>query len=156
MKDVLIGTLLAVLSLFATVADAYIVLLLMFLLNTIAGLQADGGEFSFRKFTRAAQHLLVLYSVIFIVSIALMVFDEKELARAFAKYTTLLAAYFYLLNILRNATIILPFSRSVRMLYRLLSTDLLRELLMRIPIVSRRRAEELTKEINQDPDPPKP
>lgn len=126
LKEAFMLVCMILISAITPIANAIIVLMMFFTINIITGYKADlkmGFSFSLKKAFDAIKLLAFYYSVIFVMHIALSVNGEEELALTLTKWVTLVVCYFYLLNVVRNAIIVFPNSKSLPFFYKVLKVE---------------------------------
>ena len=78
--------------------------------------------------------LILYYAIIFIVNLALSLFNEQTLAESSTKFITWIVSYWYLVNILRNAKEIFPWSKGLKFMYDLMTVEILNMILTKFGI----------------------
>jgi len=120
---------LILISIFTPIKVAVIVLMLFFTVNFFIGFQNDrlvhGKEFSLNKAIKGTMLLGLFFILIFIANLALSSFNEMKLAEDASKFLSCIFCYSYLVNILRNSIEVFPESKILRLLYSLLTVQIL-------------------------------
>lgn len=123
------------LSIFAPIRVAILVLMFFFLLNFIIGFKNDEivhkQEFSIKKAFEGLKLLILYYAIIFIVNVALSLFNEQILAEEATKFVSWVVCYWYLVNVLRNSKEIFPWSKGLKFMYDLMTVEVLNVILNR-------------------------
>ena len=141
---------LVLISIFAPIKVAILVLMFFFILNFFIGFKNDqiihGHNFSLKKAFEGVKLLGLYYAIIFIVNIALSLYNELELAERATKFISWIVCYWYLVNILRNAMEIFPYGRGLKFMYDLLTVQILDLILSRFGL---KRPEDETKKMDE-------
>jgi len=136
-------TWLVIISVISPIRIAVWVLLVFFTVNFFVGYKSDvqinNRDFSLKKAFDGVKQLILYYALIFIVNMALGLYEEANLAEAATKFMTWIVSYWYLVNILRNAREIFPGNETLKFLYELLTVQVLDMLLARFGLRSQRR-----------------
>ncbi len=132
---------LVIISIFAPIKVAIIVLTGVFTVNIFVGFKNDkivhGRDFSLKKMFSGVQLLLLLYVFIFVAHSTISLFDEEVLANEVTKFTTWVMVWFYMVNILSNAKEIFPDSRLILFLYNFMTIQVLDMLFARFGLTNR-------------------
>jgi hypothetical protein len=141
---------LILISIFAPIKVAILVLMFFFILNFFIGFKNDqiinGHSFSLKKAFEGVKLLGLYYAIIFIVNLALSLYNELELAESATKFISWIVCYWYLVNILRNSMEIFPESRGLKFMYDLLTVQILDIILSRFGL---KRPEDETKKMDE-------
>lgn len=136
-------TWLVIISVISPIRIAVWVLLVFFTVNFFVGykndVQINKRDFSLKKAFDGVKQLILYYALIFIVNMALGLYEEANLAEAATKFMTWIVSYWYLVNILRNAREIFPGNETLKFLYDLLTVQVLEMILSRFGLRSQRR-----------------
>ena len=120
---------LVIISVISPIRTSILVLLIFFTINFFIGLKSDidvhGRDFSLKKAFDAVKQLILYYALIFIVNMALGLYNEPSLAEGATKFMTWIVSYWYLVNILRNAREIFPANEALEFLYEFLTIQVL-------------------------------
>ncbi len=139
---------LVIISVLSPIRIAVWVLLLFFTVNFFVGYKSDvhvnKKDFSLKKAFDGVKQLILYYALIFIVNMALGLFDEMNLAEGATKFMTWIVSYWYLVNILRNAREVFPGNETLKFLYELLTVQVLDMLLARFGLRSQRRRDRIS------------
>lgn len=126
---------LIIISIISPIRIAVWVLLLFFTLNFFVGYKSDQianrREFSLKKAFDGIRLLILYYALIFIVYMALGLYNEMELAEGATKFLTWVICYWYLVNIIRNARLVFPENEGLKFIYEILTVQVLDMLLGR-------------------------
>ena len=126
---------LVIISVISPIRTSIVLLLIFFTINFFVGLKSDidvhGRDFSLKKAFDAVKQLILYYALIFIVNMALGLYNEPSLAEGATKFMTWIVSYWYLVNILRNAREIFPANDALKFLYELLTIQVLDMILER-------------------------
>ena len=118
---------LIILSIFAPIKIAVIALLFFFTLDFFIGFKNDqivhNRDFSLKKATTGGMLLALFFVLIYVVNIALSVYEETSLAESASKFLSWFFCYWYLVNTLRNSTEIFPESKALKVLYSILTVQ---------------------------------
>lgn len=130
-----------IISIFAPIRVAILVLMFFFFINFMVGFKNDeivhNKDFSLKKAFEGIKLLMLYYAIIFLVFVALSLFNENELAESATKFISWIVCYWYLVNVLRNAKEIFPWSRGLKFMYDLMTVEVLNLLLDRFGLNSR-------------------
>ena len=130
-------------SVISPIRIAVWVLLLFFTLNFFVGYKSDQianrREFSLKKAFDGIRLLILYYALIFIVNMALGLYNEMALAEGATKFLTWIVSYWYLVNIIRNARLVFPENEGLKFLYDLLTVQILEMLLARFGLRPQRQ-----------------
>lgn len=136
-------TWLVIISVISPIRIAVWVLLVFFTVNFFVGykndVQINNRDFSLKKAFDGVKQLILYYALIFIVNMALGLYEEANLAEAATKFMTWIVSYWYLVNILRNAREIFPGNETLKFLYELLTVQVLEMILSRFRLRSQQR-----------------
>lgn len=131
---------LVIISVISPIRIAVWVLLVFFTVNFFVGYKSDvqvnKRDFSLKKAFDGVKQLILYYALIFIVNMALGLYEETNLAEAATKFMTWIVSYWYLVNILRNAREIFPGNETLKFLYDLSTVQVLDMLLARFGLRS--------------------
>lgn len=118
-----------VLSIFAPIGVSIYVLSFFFVVNFFIGFQTDRVvnkiDFDLDKVAKGVMLFILYFALIFIINISLSLYKEDELALSVPKFFTWIACYWYLVNIIRNAKLMLPNSEGLEFFYSLLTIQIL-------------------------------
>jgi len=135
LEEILKVAWLILLSIFTPIKVPIIVMLFFFTLNFFIGFKNDqfvhGRDFSLKKAIGGCILFGLFFALIFIVNMALSLYNEMELAETASKFLSWIFCYWYLVNIIRNSIEIFPESRSLKFLYSLLTVQILDMILAR-------------------------
>ena len=141
-------------SVISPIRIAVWVLLVFFTVNFFVGYKSDvqinKRDFSLKKAFDGVKQLILYYALIFIVNMALGLYEETNLAEAATKFMTWIVSYWYLVNILRNAREIFPGNETLKFLYDLLTVQVLEMLLARFGLRSHRRSHRTNRDNERD------
>ena len=130
-------------SVISPIRIAVWVLLVFFTVNFFVGYKSDiqinKRDFSLKKAFDGVKQLILYYALIFIVNMALGLYEETNLAESATKFMTWIVSYWYLVNILRNARDVFPGNETLKFLYDLLTVPVLEMLLARFGLRPQRR-----------------
>lgn len=133
-KSLLLLGLTGLLSIISDYQHAFIALLVGFTFNFLMGIGADAKDksesFSLKKATEGFK--LFMFYCITVLALYGMTYNEPTISATAIKWLTLVASYFYLVNIFRNARKIFPGNAAIEFIYLFLSTEVffkLKELL---------------------------
>lgn len=147
-------TWLVIISVISPIRIAVWVLLVFFTVNFFVGYKSDvqinKRDFSLKKAFDGVKQLILYYALIFIVNMALGLYEETNLAEAATKFMTWIVSYWYLVNILRNAREIFPGNETLKFLYDLLTVQVLEMLLARFGLRSHRRSHRTNRDNERD------
>jgi len=139
-KPVILFIVTFIVSIFSPVREAMMVLGLAFLFNLLTGLITDihvnRKEFSLKKAFDAVIQLSFFGALIFFIQAAGTNLHDPTLAATGVKWVTYIVVYFYLTNILRNATQIFPKNQAISFMYTIMSTQIFSKLKEMIGIKS--------------------
>lgn len=142
---------LILLSIFAPIKIAIIVLLFFFTLDFFIGFKNDqfinNNNFSLKKAIGGGMLLGLFFSLIYIINLSLSLYNETDLAESASKFLSWIFCYWYLVNILRNSIEIFPDSKALSFLYSLLTVQILDILLARFGL---KRPENYEKEKEEE------
>ena len=145
---------LVIISVISPIRIAVWVLLVFFTVNFFVGYKSDvqinKRDFSLKKAFDGVKQLILYYALIFIVNMALGLYEETNLAEAATKFMTWIVSYWYLVNILRNAREIFPGNETLKFLYDLLTGQVLEMLLARFGLRSHRRSHRTNRDNERD------
>ena len=147
-------TWLVIISVISPIRIAVWVLLVFFTVNFFVGYKSDvqinKRDFSLKKAFDGVKQLILYYALIFIVNMALGLYEETNLAEAATKFMTWIVSYWYLVNILRNAREVFPGNETLKFLYDLLTVQVLEMLLARFGLRSHRRSHRTNRDNERD------
>ena len=130
-------------SVISPIRIAVWVLLVFFTVNFFVGYKSDiqinKRDFSLKKAFDGVKQLILYYALIFIVNMALGLYEETNLAESATKFMTWIVSYWYLVNILRNARDVFPGNETLKFLYDLLTVQVLEMLLARFGLRPQRQ-----------------
>lgn len=132
MKPFLMFAITGIVSVFSPLHDVLFALFLSFAFNIATGIIADihanKEEFKIKKAFEAIVHLTFYVALVyFIYNIALSLGDAES-GRIGVKWATYIVVYFYLTNILRNASLCFPNNQTISFLYMVLTTQIFAKL----------------------------
>ena len=134
---------LVIISVISPIRIAVWVLLVFFTVNFFVGYKSDvqinKRDFSLKKAFDGVKQLILYYTLIFIVNMALGLYEETNLAESATKFMTWIVSYWYLVNILRNARDVFPGNETLKFLYDLLTIQVLEMLLARFGLRPQRQ-----------------
>ena len=134
---------LVIISVISPIRIAVWVLLVFFTVNFFVGYKSDiqinKRDFSLKKAFDGVKQLILYYALIFIVNMALGLYEETNLAESATKFMTWIVSYWYLVNILRNARDVFPGNETLKFLYDLLTIQVLEMLLARFGLRPQRQ-----------------
>ncbi len=152
--DLIKLTWLVIISVISPIRIAVWVLLVFFTVNFFVGYKSDvqinNRDFSLKKAFDGVKQLILYYALIFIVNMALGLYEETNLAEAATKFMTWIVSYWYLVNILRNAREVFPGNETLKFLYDLLTVQVLEMLLARFGLRSHRRSHRTNRDNERD------
>ena len=112
---------LILISIFAPIKIAIIVLTGAFALNFFIGFKNDqivhGRDFSLEKAFKGAKLLFLFYALSFIIFMSISLYGEHSLAGEVTKFFAWIVNWWYVTNILRNAKEIFPDVKVLQILY---------------------------------------
>ncbi len=118
-----------ILSVFAPIGIPVFILSLFFLVNIFIGYHTDRivnkKDFNLDKIGKGFMLLLLYFALLFIINIALSLYNEDHLALTIPKFITWIASYFYLINIVRNAKQVFPTNEGLKFFYEILTIQVL-------------------------------
>lgn len=118
-----------ILSVFAPIGIPVFILSLFFLVNIFIGYHTDRivnkKDFNLDKIGKGFMLLLLYFALLFIINIALSLYNEEHLALTIPKFITWIASYFYLINIVRNAKQVFPTNEGLKFFYEILTIQVL-------------------------------
>lgn len=123
-KNFLCGAITFILSILAPIEVAVHVLFMFFTINCIMGMWADiqeGFKFSLKKFLGASKELIWYIALIFMLHTAFSRFDKIDTAVFLAQWGTWFFAGSYLINSIRNSLIVFPGSKTLKLLYAIVT-----------------------------------
>lgn len=127
-RDFLKFMVVVIVSVFAPIQNSIIVLMLFFLVNFFIGFRTDvrvnNAEFSLKKAFEGIKMLILYYTLVFIIHMGIISFNEISLAEKAAKFITWIVCYWYLVNMLRNIKKIWPKNETISFLYDLLTVEI--------------------------------
>lgn len=144
------------LSIFAPIKVAIIVLMFFFAFNFFVGFKNDkivhDKDFNLKKAFEGVKLLSLYYAIIFIVNVALSLFNEQYLAENAIKFISWIVCYWYLVNILKNSKEIFPWSKGLKFLYDLLTVEVLDMIMERFGMNRKRHHRRRNEQEENEPD----
>lgn len=127
-KTILICIFSSFLAFIVPIAGNLFSLVAIFFINFFFGLcrsvVIDGGRFEFKKAFRAiSESGIFLFIMLVVLMIGQKMTGALDSALQFISFITYTAFYFYGVNILRNAHELVPKSRTIKFLYKVLSVE---------------------------------
>jgi len=120
---------LILISIFAPIKVAIIVLTGAFALNFFVGFKNDqivhGRNFSLEKAFKGAKLLFLFYALSFIIFMSISLFGEHSLAGEVTKFFTWVVNWWYVTNILRNSKEMFPEVKVLQILYDIATIQIL-------------------------------
>jgi len=132
MKPFFLFAVTGIVSVFSPLHDVFLALIMSFIFNIVTGIIADvhvnKEDFKIKKAFEAIVHLTFYVAlVLFIHNIAVNLGD-LEAGRIGVKWATYIVVYFYLTNILRNASLVYPKNAAITFMYMVLTTQIFAKL----------------------------
>ena len=132
LKNLLITVSSVIVGYFAPLKDVVFVIFFIFLLNCffglIAGVGVQGERFSIKKFFRCILETLVFYVIVLSIYLVGEKMGNPEGAIQCISGVMYAIIYFYSVNILRNAHILLPGSKVLKFLFYVLSFEVIKKI----------------------------
>lgn len=126
LKPILLFTISVIVSLIAPIQDVLCVLGVGFLINIFTGIVTDvhvnNEDFNIKKAFNAISQLAFYSALIYYVHSSLSSLHYDEWADKATVWITFIVSYYYLANILRNATKIFPSNEAIKLMYTILTT----------------------------------
>ena len=126
LKPILLFIVSIVVSIVAPIQDVLCVLGLGFLINIFTGIVTDvhvnGVDFNIRKAFNAISQLAFYSALVYYVHNSLNTLGFHDWGEKAAIWITFIVSYYYLANILRNATKIFPSNEAIKLMYMILTT----------------------------------
>jgi mannose/fructose/N-acetylgalactosamine-specific phosphotransferase system component IID len=131
-KPILLIILTGITSLCAPIGDVLAVLFYAFLFNIFAGIASDANvnakQFSLKKAFEAIKQALFYFFLIWFIHYSAENLGYDGNGHLAIKWVTITVVYFYLTNILRNASAIFPNNKAIAFMYVVLTTQIFNKL----------------------------
>lgn len=145
MKPVILFVITGIVSVFSPLHDVLFALFLSFLFNIITGIIADvhvnKEDFKISKAFDAIIHLTFYIALVYFIYNISVSLGDAESGRVGVKWATYIVVYFYLTNILRNASKVYPKNQTISFLYMVLTTQIFSKLKDMIGVKSNNNSE---------------
>jgi len=117
-----------IISIVAPIQDVLCVLGLGFIINIFTGIVTDihvnKNDFNIKKAFDAIAQLMFYSALIYYVHNSLTTLHFEALAAKITVWITFVVSYYYLANILRNATKVFPNNEAIKLMYMILTTKI--------------------------------
>ena len=127
-KPVFVALMAMFLSVICPVEQALYILLFAACFNWFTGLVTDihvnKAQFSLKKAFDAISQLMWYSVVVVFVNFALVRMGDRVAADQIVKWITYIVIYFYMVNILRNTSLVFPGNKAVALMYEVLTTQI--------------------------------
>ncbi len=131
-KPLIVTILSVIMAYLAPVSSMVYVILLLFLVNCVAGLLSgmlvNKESFSVKKFFHCLLETLAFFALVILVYVLGDLMEKPNAALQCITGIVYAVMYFYSVNVLRNLARIFPDSRTLRFLYYVLSLEVLKKL----------------------------
>jgi hypothetical protein len=121
-----------IISLVTPIQDVLCVLAVGFLMNIVTGIVTDvhvnKNDFNLKKAFDAIAQLMFYSALIYYVNNSLTTLHFDDWANKATVWITLMVSYYYLANILRNASLVFPKNQAIKLMYMVLTTKIFTEL----------------------------
>lgn len=131
-KPFILFAITGIVSVFSPLHDVLFALIMSFAFNILTGIVADvhvnKAGFKIHKAFDAIIHLTFYVALVYFIYNITSSLGDTESGRMGIKWVTYIVVYFYLTNILRNASLVYPKNQTISFIYEVMTTQIISRL----------------------------